>query len=129
MLLVKRGKEPFKGYWAFPGGGQALGERLEETARRELAEETALTARHLEFLGFADRIAHGEDGIITHHHVLARFLCTAFDGEPRAGGDAHELRWVSLAEAATLDTVPHLLELIGGALERARAGRQAFTKR
>ena len=44
VLLIKRGKEPFKGHWAFPGG------RIESTdfdilsaAQRELKEETHLS--------------------------------------------------------------------------------------
>lgn len=112
VLLVKRGKEPFGGYWAFPGGAVEFGEMLEDAARRELAEETGLTAHGLAFLGFADRIARNEDGAVTHHHVLARFLCESFEGTAQAGDDAAELRWVTLKEAEKLETVLHLLELI-----------------
>ncbi len=42
MLLVLRGKEPFKGVWAFPGGFLEEHETLEEAARRELLEETGI---------------------------------------------------------------------------------------
>jgi len=112
VLLVKRGKEPFRGYWAFPGGAVEFGEMLEDAARRELTEETGLTAHALAFLGFADRIARNKDGEVTHHHVLARFLCEAFEGAALAGDDAAELRWVTLEEATKLETVPHLLDLI-----------------
>lgn len=118
VLLVRRGKEPLKGCWAFPGGAQEFGEMLEDAARRELFEETALTALDLVFLGFADRIARDEDGSITHHHVLARFFCAAFEGTAQAGDDAAELRWVTLEEAGKLETVPHLSELIEDALQR-----------
>jgi 8-oxo-dGTP diphosphatase len=38
-VLVKRGNEPFKGYWALPGGRQKNGETLDETLVREINEE------------------------------------------------------------------------------------------
>ena len=117
VLLAKRGKAPMAGRWAFPGGAVELGETLEDAARRELCEETGLTAQNLVFLGFADRISRDEEGSVSHHYVLARFLCAAFEGTPTAGDDAAELRWATLKEATQLETVPQLLELIGDVLQ------------
>jgi len=37
--------------WGVPGGSMELGDTVEETARRELLEETNLTARELELFG------------------------------------------------------------------------------
>ncbi len=50
VLLIQRGLEPFKGRWALPGGFSQVGEPLEETARRELCEETGLEKVYLEQL-------------------------------------------------------------------------------
>lgn len=42
VLLIERGFDPYKGYWAFPGGFLEIRESAEDGARRELKEETGL---------------------------------------------------------------------------------------
>lgn len=42
ILLGKRGKEPNKFMWVFPGGGVEFGESMEQTLKREILEETGL---------------------------------------------------------------------------------------
>ncbi len=44
VLMLKRTKEPFIGYWALPGGKIDIGEHPEETAVREIKEETGIDA-------------------------------------------------------------------------------------
>jgi 8-oxo-dGTP pyrophosphatase MutT (NUDIX family) len=48
ILLVHRGDNDT---WGLPGGWMELGETVEETARREILEETGLTLGVVEFLG------------------------------------------------------------------------------
>ena len=42
VLLVRRGGEPYKGRWAFPGGFLKMDETAEQGALRELREEQPL---------------------------------------------------------------------------------------
>lgn len=42
LLLIQRGRDPFAGSWALPGGFIEPEETLEASARRELQEETGL---------------------------------------------------------------------------------------
>ncbi len=50
VLLVKRDIDPFKGKWALPGGFVRINESLEESAKRELDEETGVKNVYLEQL-------------------------------------------------------------------------------
>ena len=50
VLLIKRGEHPYKGQWALPGGFLKMEETLEETAKRELREETGVCEAYMEQL-------------------------------------------------------------------------------
>jgi len=93
FLLIKRGKEPYKGHWSLPGGSQEVGETLEEAAKRELKEETDLNAEDLKFAKIRDRITYDADGAIKYHFVLATFVTNLFSGEPKAMDDAADIGW------------------------------------
>jgi ADP-ribose pyrophosphatase YjhB (NUDIX family) len=43
ILLLKRGQEPYRGYWAWPGGFVEPGESLERAAVREISEEVGIS--------------------------------------------------------------------------------------
>jgi 8-oxo-dGTP diphosphatase len=48
ILLIQRKYDPFKGYWALPGGFVDMDEELETACARELEEETGITGIPLE---------------------------------------------------------------------------------
>ena len=50
VLLVRRSNHPSIGFWALPGGFAEMRENLEDTARRELEEETGYRSDSLEWL-------------------------------------------------------------------------------
>jgi 8-oxo-dGTP diphosphatase len=66
VLLIRRGREPFKGMWALPGGFIDIDEGLEQAARRELKEETGVDAIDLEQVGaFGDPDRDPRERVIT----------------------------------------------------------------
>jgi ribosomal-protein-alanine N-acetyltransferase len=81
ILLQRRADN---GNWSKPGGAMELGESLEDTARRELFEESGLTANSLELLGMTSgaeetHVYPNGDKVF---NVTAHYLCTDFTGEP-----------------------------------------------
>jgi 8-oxo-dGTP diphosphatase len=81
IILIKRRKDPFKGYWALPGGFLNCGaESLEEAAIRELAEETSLVAKvqDLKLVGvYSDPARDPRGHVISHVYLVTRFSGTA----------------------------------------------------
>lgn len=51
IVLVKRRFPPFAGYWAIPGGKVAMEETVEQSALRELKEETGIEGEIIRLVG------------------------------------------------------------------------------
>ena len=119
VLLVRRGGHPQRGRWALPGGFVNADETLDEAARRELVEETGVSAAHVEQLG-----AYGDPGRGPAHAGDIGGLpgVRARPRPPRAGSDAADARVWTVADIAD---GPELAfdhgRILTDAVERARA--------
>ena len=98
VLLVRRANPPDQDRWAFPGGKIDAGERLPDAAARELLEETGVTAEPLHVFDAVDVFDRDDAGALRRHFILIAVLCRWQAGEPVAGDDAADARWVSLEE-------------------------------
>lgn len=96
VLLVRRANPPDAGRWGFPGGKIDRGETVTEAALRELAEETGIRAEPLRVLTALDAFDRDASGALRSHFILIALLCRWTAGEPVAGDDALEARWVDL---------------------------------
>jgi ADP-ribose pyrophosphatase YjhB (NUDIX family) len=109
LLLVLRGQEPAKGTWSLPGGRVERGESDAVATAREVLEETAVPVLVGGLVGTVERAAPG-GGV----YVIRDYLCRPFDGTAgrasvRAGDDATDAAWFTVAEVRALDTSPGLV--------------------
>jgi 8-oxo-dGTP diphosphatase len=84
LLLIRRGRPPFEGQFALPGGFVEYGEQTEAAASRELSEETGLHARHLRLVGVYSRPDRDPRG----HTISIAYLIIAEAQSPKPGDDA-----------------------------------------
>jgi ADP-ribose pyrophosphatase YjhB (NUDIX family) len=116
ILLIRRGKEPRCGEWSIPGGTQELGETVRETAAREVEEETGVTIGNLRLVDVVDAFGRHPDGRLRIQWTLVDFRADWVAGEPRAGGDAAEARWIEAAAIDSLGLWSETTRIIRGAL-------------
>jgi ADP-ribose pyrophosphatase YjhB (NUDIX family) len=114
VLLIRRGKEPYKNHWSLPGGGVERGETIREAVKREVLEETGLEVDVGLVAGYREEVlgphTAGLVGPDEHYLVLA-FHCTVTGGELRAGDDAVECAFVDPNQLGNLLTTPALSDV------------------
>jgi ADP-ribose pyrophosphatase len=114
VLLVRRGQPPSEDLWAIPGGSVEIGETLQEAAEREILEETSITIRAREPVYTFDAIERDDAGKIRFHYVIVDLGADYVTGNPTAGDDALEARWVTAPELNELQVSPVTLKLLKG---------------
>ena len=94
VLMVKRSNHPSIGRWALPGGFIELKENLEDTARRELEEETGVKDIAAEqFAVYGDVKRDPRARIITTAYMS---LVRENDVKVQAGDDAADAVWCNV---------------------------------
>jgi 8-oxo-dGTP diphosphatase len=111
VILLRRGFDPSRGLWTFPGGFVELGESVEEAARRETEEELRVAVELGPLVGVYSR---------ADDHVVLIVYRARVIGQPRTTPEAVEVRsfaadaipWQELAfwstELALRDAFPAL---------------------
>ena len=90
VLLIERGFDPYKGYWAFPGGFMNMDETTEQCAIRELEEETGLEVTDLQQIGAYSKVDRDPRGrTITVAYLIVIDAPVAVTGQD----DAAKAQW------------------------------------
>ena len=100
VLLARRGKPPRLGAWSLPGGAQHVGEGAIECARRELLEETGITAGPLILADVIDAVNRDADGRVRYHYTIIDYCGHWAAGEARPGDAVAEIAWAAPDELA-----------------------------
>ncbi|WP_425622526.1 NUDIX hydrolase [Brevibacillus borstelensis] len=102
ILVQKREKAPFRGYWNAPGGKVEPAETPKEACLREVMEETGLYLNDVKLRGIitvsTSRKSHGTS-------VLMLFESTDFQGEI-TGSSEGQIEWVEIDKIYQSKNVP-----------------------
>jgi len=90
VLLIERGRDPFKGRYALPGGFVDYGEDIEAAIHREIEEETGLTGlpfRQFRTFGNPGRDPRGHTVSVVYVAVLIGEAPEVIGGDDAASAD------------------------------------------
>jgi ADP-ribose pyrophosphatase YjhB (NUDIX family) len=94
ILIEKRGRPPFEGFYSLPGGHVDYGETVEQAALRELKEECSISARLQTILGVYSDPNRDPRG----QRISVVFISDYAGGNLKAGDDAKSAEWIVLEE-------------------------------
>ncbi len=93
VLVIKKGRGPYKGLYDLPGGRIEFGEKIEETLRREFEEEVGIPEVESKFLGyneyfctFTNDVGEAKD----FHHTGLYFVVNCDSSTIKNEADGHD---------------------------------------
>ena len=98
ILLIKRGRDPFKDKFALPGGFVNENESVEYAILREMKEETNLDVEPIEILG----VYSNPERDPRAHIVTIVFIGIIIGGSPLSGDDSKEIMWYNIEEISNI---------------------------
>ncbi|MFA6096158.1 MAG: NUDIX domain-containing protein [Candidatus Paceibacterota bacterium] len=101
----------WKDKYVIPGGHIELGEKMPDTVKREVKEETGMDIRDIEFICFQEFI-FGDECWKKKHFIFFDFACETDSAEVTLNSEGQEFIWTGLQEALKLPVEPYTMHVI-----------------
>ena len=98
FILIKRKNNPFKDYWALPGGFVEYGESVETAAIREAKEETSIDVELIDLVNVYSKPDRDPRG----HTITVAFTAKGNFSDRKADDDASD---IAIFSAEKLDEI------------------------
>lgn len=99
IVLVQRLNNPYKDYWALPGGFVEYGEKVEHAAIREAKEETGLNIKLNKLVGVYSDANRDPRG----HTVSVVYMASIVGGQLKSDSDAKDVQYFEISELNKMD--------------------------
>ena len=116
FILIKRKNNPYKDYWALPGGFVEYGESVENAAIREAKEETSIDVELIDLVNVYSKPDRDPRG----HTVTVAYTAKGDLSNGKADDDAKDIGIFNVSE---LDEIPLAFdhaEIIRDCLDKAK---------
>jgi 8-oxo-dGTP pyrophosphatase MutT (NUDIX family) len=102
VLMVRHTYGVAKGLWVLPGGRARHDERLDQTALRELREETGIEGQIVDVAGLRTRVTERSGAVFVLFRVRPMAGQAALDQAVPDGREVDRVAWFSAAEIEAL---------------------------
>ncbi len=116
FILIKRKNEPYKDYWALPGGFIEYGESVEEGAIREAKEETSIDVELEYLVGVYSKPDRDPRG----HTVTVAYTAKGNLDAKKADSDASDINIFSINELDKLNIAFDHEKIIKDCINKAK---------
>ena len=99
FILIKRKNDPYKDYWALPGGFVEYGESVENAAIREAKEETSIDVELIDLVNVYSKPDRDPRG----HTITVAYTAKGDLSNRKADDDAKD---IGIFNASELDEIP-----------------------